>query len=81
MTKWSFDYFSHSHVVIFVTAESWVKEDVPASTGLPPQVEGQLRCYLKLCINQVLWMTPGAPDVTHVRVRWWGETGEGTIFR
>ena len=63
------------------SGESWVKEEVAASTGLPPQVEGQLRCYLKLSVNQVLWMVPSSPEDTHVRVRWWGEPGDGTVFR
>lgn len=58
-----------------------MQAEVGASTGLPPQVEGQLRCYLRFSVNQVLWMVPNAPSETHVRVRWWGEPGDGTLFR
>ena len=67
--------------MFMLSADSWVKEDVQASTSIPPKVDGQLRCYLRLCVNQVLWMIPNSPDLTHVRVQWWGEEGEGTIFR
>lgn len=57
------------------------KDDVVIHTGLPPKVEGQLRCHCCLSVSQVKWTCPSPPDVTHVRVRWWGEEGEGAIFR
>ena len=44
-------------------------------------MEGQLRCYLKLTVAQILWAIPNSPDVTHVRVKWWGEESEGSYFR
>lgn len=60
---------------------SWHVEDVLVSTGLPPQVEGQLRCFCRLSVNQVTWDVPNTPDVTFVRIKWWGEPGEGAVFR
>lgn len=57
------------------------KDDVVIHTGLPPKVEGQLRCHCCLIASQVKWTCPSPPDVTHARVRWWGEEGEGAIFR
>lgn len=61
--------------------ELWQMEDVQVHTGLPPQVEGQLRCFCRMTIGQILWLSPSPPDVTHVRVKWWGEGGDGSIFR
>ena len=58
-----------------------VADDVAASTSLPPHVDGQVRCFLKVAVNQVLWLLPQPPHVTHVRVQWWGEDGAGTVFR
>lgn len=54
--------------------------DISPSTSLPPLVEGQLRCFLKLTINKVVWKTAKPPTSVLVRVRWWGETSDGTLF-
>lgn len=54
--------------------------DISPSTSLPPLVEGQLRCFLKLTVNKVIWKIAKPPACVLVRVRWWGETSEGTIF-
>ncbi|XP_019599933.2 C2 domain-containing protein 3 isoform X5 [Rhinolophus sinicus] len=54
--------------------------DIPPSTSLPPLVEGQLRCFLKLSVNKVLWKIAKPPSGVLVRVRWWGETSDGTLF-
>ncbi|XP_022100363.1 C2 domain-containing protein 3-like isoform X2 [Acanthaster planci] len=58
-----------------------LKEDVHATTSLPPSVEGQLRCFLRVCISKIVWLSAKPPDATHVRLRWWGEISEGSIFR
>jgi C2 domain-containing protein 3 len=54
--------------------------DISPSTSLPPLVEGQLRCFLKLTINKVIWKIAKPPTCVLVRVRWWGETTAGTLF-
>lgn len=54
--------------------------DISPSTSLPPLVEGQLRCFLKLTINKVVWKIAKPPTCVLVRVRWWGETSDGTLF-
>ncbi|XP_039202390.1 C2 domain-containing protein 3 isoform X1 [Crotalus tigris] len=54
--------------------------DVSPSTSLPPLVEGALRCFLKLTVSKILWMVAKLPVPSLVRVRWWGETSNGTIF-
>lgn len=54
--------------------------DIPPSTSLPPLVEGQLRCFLKLTVNKVIWKIAKPPSCVLVRVRWWGETSDGTLF-
>nr|XP_056714805.1 C2 domain-containing protein 3 [Euleptes europaea] len=54
--------------------------DVSPSTSLPPLVEGQLRCFLNLTVSKILWMVTKPPASVVVRVRWWGETSDGTVF-
>ncbi|XP_018424277.1 PREDICTED: C2 domain-containing protein 3 [Nanorana parkeri] len=54
--------------------------DVSPSTSLPPLVEGQLRCFLRVTVGKILWTVPRPPPFVLVRLRWWGETSEGTIF-
>ncbi|XP_070130502.1 C2 domain-containing protein 3 isoform X4 [Equus caballus] len=54
--------------------------DISPSTSLPPLVEGQLRCFLKLTVNKVIWKIAKPPTSVLVRVRWWGETSDGTLF-
>lgn len=54
--------------------------DISPSTSLPPLVEGQLRCFLRLTVNKVVWKVAKPPTCVLVRVRWWGETSAGTLF-
>uniref|UniRef100_A0A8B9GA96 C2 domain containing 3 centriole elongation regulator n=1 Tax=Amazona collaria TaxID=241587 RepID=A0A8B9GA96_9PSIT len=62
--------------------ESQDLHDIPASTSLPPLVEGPLRCFLRCTVARVLWTTPKPPSAaTLVRLRWWGETSDGTVFQ
>ncbi|GAB0181019.1 C2 domain-containing protein 3 [Grus japonensis] len=55
--------------------------DIPASTSLPPLVEGPLRCFLRCTVSRVLWTVPKPPAAALVRLRWWGETSDGTVFQ
>uniref|UniRef100_A0A672GQS2 C2 domain containing 3 centriole elongation regulator n=1 Tax=Salarias fasciatus TaxID=181472 RepID=A0A672GQS2_SALFA len=57
-----------------------VPSDVSPSTSLPPLVEGQLRCFLRVTISRVLWTVHKPPSPTSVRLRWWGESSNGTQF-
>ncbi|XP_072248288.1 C2 domain-containing protein 3 isoform X1 [Leuresthes tenuis] len=57
-----------------------VPSDVSPSTSLPPLVEGQLRCFLCVTISRVLWTVPKPPSQTFIRLRWWGESSNGTHF-
>uniref|UniRef100_A0A3P8SCK6 C2 domain containing 3 centriole elongation regulator n=1 Tax=Amphiprion percula TaxID=161767 RepID=A0A3P8SCK6_AMPPE len=54
--------------------------DVSPSTSLPPLVEGQLRCFLQVTISRVLWTVHKRPSATFIRLRWWGESTNGTYF-
>ncbi|XP_059672424.1 C2 domain-containing protein 3 [Gavia stellata] len=54
--------------------------DIRASTSLPPLVEGPLRCFLRCTVSRVLWTAP-KPPAALVRLRWWGETSDGTVFQ
>ncbi|XP_030633912.1 C2 domain-containing protein 3 [Chanos chanos] len=58
-----------------------VLSDVSPSTSLPPLVEGQLRCFLRVTVSRVLWTITKPPSETLVRLRWWGESSSGTLFR
>ncbi|KAI7800624.1 C2 domain-containing protein 3 isoform X2 [Triplophysa rosa] len=55
--------------------------DVSPSTSIPPLVEGQLRCFLRVTVSKVLWTVIKPPPVTLIRLRWWGESSNGTFFR
>ncbi|NXK56765.1 C2CD3 protein, partial [Chauna torquata] len=55
--------------------------DIPASTSLPPLVEGPPRCFLRCTVGRVVWTAPKPPAATLVRLRWWGETSDGTVFQ
>ncbi|NWX47372.1 C2CD3 protein, partial [Steatornis caripensis] len=55
--------------------------DIPASTSLPPLVEGPLRCFLRCTVSRALWTAPKPPTAILVRLRWWGETSDGTVFQ
>ncbi|KAM9358901.1 C2 domain-containing protein 3 [Symphorus nematophorus] len=57
-----------------------VPSDVSPSTSLPPLVEGQLRCFLRVTISRVLWTVHKPPPATFIRLRWWGESSNGTHF-
>ncbi|KAM9852878.1 C2 domain-containing protein 3 [Aulostomus maculatus] len=57
-----------------------VPSDVSPSTSLPPLVEGQLRCFLQVTVSRVLWTVHKPPPATFVRLRWWGESSNGTYF-
>ncbi|XP_029302940.1 LOW QUALITY PROTEIN: C2 domain-containing protein 3 [Cottoperca gobio] len=57
-----------------------VPSDVSPATNLPPLVEGQLRCFLQVAISRVLWTVHKPPTATFVRLRWWGESSNGTHF-
>ncbi|XP_040901590.1 C2 domain-containing protein 3 isoform X2 [Toxotes jaculatrix] len=57
-----------------------VSSDVSPSTSLPPLVEGQLRCFLRVTVSRVLWTVHKPPSTTFVRLRWWGESSNGTHF-
>ncbi|XP_036005589.1 C2 domain-containing protein 3 isoform X2 [Fundulus heteroclitus] len=57
-----------------------VPSDVSPSTSLPPLVEGQLRCFLRVTVSRVLWTVHKPPSPTFIRLRWWGESSDGTYF-
>ncbi|NXC49030.1 C2CD3 protein, partial [Penelope pileata] len=55
--------------------------EIPASSSLPPLVEGPARCFLRCTVGRVVWTVarpPSSPVL--VRLRWWGETSDGTVF-
>ncbi|XP_076002075.1 C2 domain-containing protein 3 [Genypterus blacodes] len=57
-----------------------VPSDVSPSTSLPPLVEGQLQCFLRVTVSRVIWTAHKPPSPTFVRLRWWGESSNGTHF-
>ncbi|RVE65068.1 hypothetical protein OJAV_G00131770 [Oryzias javanicus] len=62
------------------SAKKKVSSDVSPSTSLPPLVEGQLRCFLCVTISRIVWTVQKVPSSTFIRLRWWGESSDGTHF-
>ncbi|XP_034024238.1 C2 domain-containing protein 3 isoform X2 [Thalassophryne amazonica] len=57
-----------------------VPSEVSPSTSLPPLVEGHLRCFLRVTVSKVEWTVHKPPTAVFVRLRWWGESSDGTDF-
>jgi len=74
-------YWLFEWIFVFISLDAPVDRIVQVHTSLPPKVDGQLRCYLKLKVSHIAWLIPNSPDITHVRVYWWGEDSPGTLFR
>ncbi|NXP07875.1 C2CD3 protein, partial [Thinocorus orbignyianus] len=51
------------------------------ATSLPPLVEGPLRCFLRCTVSRIVWTSTKPSPAALVRLRWWGETSDGTIFQ
>uniref|UniRef100_A0A8C9G777 C2CD3 N-terminal C2 domain-containing protein n=1 Tax=Pavo cristatus TaxID=9049 RepID=A0A8C9G777_PAVCR len=64
-----------------VTRRRRAPGDIPASTSLPPLVEGPPRCVLRCTVGRIVWTAAKPPSAAVlVRLRWWGETSDGTVF-
>ena len=49
---------------------------------LPPQVDGQIRCFVVVRLKKVTWKTSKYPNDVFLRCVWWGETQEAAaMFR
>ncbi|XP_062423462.1 C2 domain-containing protein 3 isoform X3 [Rhea pennata] len=55
--------------------------EAAASTSLPPLVQGPPRCFLRCTVGPALWALPEPPAALLVRLRWWGETSDGTLLQ
>lgn len=51
---------------------------VLGSTALPPRVEGGRKGDVRLTLNNLAWDYRGAPERIAIRLKWWGEPGDGT---
>ncbi|XP_072183115.1 C2 domain-containing protein 3 [Excalfactoria chinensis] len=64
-----------------VTRRRRAPGDIPPSTSLPPLVEGPPRCVLCCTVGRIVWTVSKPPSAAFlVRLRWWGETSDGTVF-
>lgn len=54
---------------------------IPVVTSLPPAVDGHLRCFLRVSVPTIHWTIPKYPTDVQVRLKWWGEDGNGILFR
>ncbi|NXA48806.1 C2CD3 protein, partial [Nothocercus julius] len=52
-----------------------------ALPSLPPLVQGPPRCFLRCTVGRARWALPDPPAAHLVRLRWWGETSDGTLLR
>jgi len=60
-----------------------ITHEAKTNTSLPPSVEGPITGRLRVQLLQIRWdfnIPPPAPRL-HVRLKWWGEAGAGTIFK
>ena len=48
--------------------------------SLPPEVKGQLRCFLAVTVDDIKWQVDSHPKNIQVCLQWWGESGDGTMF-
>uniref|UniRef100_A0A8C9G1S4 C2CD3 N-terminal C2 domain-containing protein n=1 Tax=Pavo cristatus TaxID=9049 RepID=A0A8C9G1S4_PAVCR len=57
------------------------RADITTNTTLPPLVEGPPRCVLRCTVGRIVWTAAKPPSAAVlVRLRWWGETSDGTVF-
>lgn len=56
-------------------------ERIPVVTSLPPAVDGHLRCFLRVSVPTIHWTVDKYPTDVQVRLKWWGEDGDGVLFR
>ncbi|KAL9972954.1 hypothetical protein ACROYT_G019355 [Oculina patagonica] len=54
---------------------------IPVVTSLPPSVDGHLRCFLRVSVPTINWTIHRYPADVQVRLKWWGEDGDGVLFR
>jgi hypothetical protein len=55
-------------------------EKLLIQSSLPPEVKGQLRCFLAVTVDEIKWQVDNHPKDIQVCLHWWGETGDGTMF-
>ena len=58
-----------------------LEPNVTVYTDLPPDVHGQLRCYLVLKVDRFIWTGARLQNELHVVAKWWGEQSQGTVFK
>ncbi|XP_048589193.1 C2 domain-containing protein 3 isoform X3 [Nematostella vectensis] len=56
-------------------------EQISVVNSLPPAVDGQLRCFLRVSVSKVTWTVRHPPDDVGIRVKWWGEQGDSALLR
>ena len=54
--------------------------NVPVYTDLPPDVHGQLRCYLMFIMDNFTWTGKKTKKGLKIVAKWWGEQSQGTTF-
>ena len=55
-------------------------DELRIESSLPPEVKGQLRCFLAVTVDEIKWQVDDHPKDIQVCLQWWGETGDGTMF-
>ena len=54
---------------------------VVVGSSLPPQVEGQLRCFLAIKVDGLKWCIPRPPKDVQVKILWWGDASNCVLLR
>ena len=64
-----------------IVKQNSLEPNVTVYTDLPPDVHGQLRCYLVLKVDRFIWTGARLQNELHVVAKWWGEQSQGTVFK
>ena len=58
-----------------------MSSSIVVGSSLPPQVEGQLRCFLSMKVSSLAWSIPQPPKDVQIQLHWWGDKAEGNLLR
>ncbi|XP_066911163.1 C2 domain-containing protein 3-like isoform X2 [Clytia hemisphaerica] len=58
-----------------------MSSSIVVGSSLPPQVEGQLRCFLSIKVASLAWSIPQPPKDVQIQLHWWGDKAEGNLLR
>lgn len=73
-------FLQFAHDMNTILFQDTFDNEIRVETSLPPAVQGQLRCFLAVRVDWIIWKVKNHPKDIQVCLQWWGETGNGTMF-